>query len=279
MYIDTHTHLNFKAFKKDWEDVVERALESGIDKMIVVGTDIDSSIRAVEMAEKHPALHASVGVHPHHVRALRDIPNLKSQISKIRRNLREFSEHPKVVAIGEVGLDYHYYSKSKKYEMENNDRGWKKLKTLQKKLFKIQVELAKEIDKPLIIHSREAGEEVLDLITNINKQKKWKLKGVFHCFEGDDTYLEKVLKAGLLVSFTGNITYSDDRASVACKVPLDRLLLETDCPFMSPVPHRGERNEPAHVKIVARKHSQIRGIHLNEVIEMTTKNAGKLFKI
>jgi TatD DNase family protein len=306
--IDTHTHLNFRAFGNDWEEVVDRALKSGVRKMIVVGTDIESSKRAIEMAEKHPALYASIGVHPHHVRAMRkEIPR-QSGSSQETRSARAFGseaqarrddkaglksvpalsntiiqlkrlvKHPKVVAIGEVGLDYHQYSKTK-YESQITNQEWIGIKKLQKKLFKMQIEVAWEFKKPLIIHSREAGEEVIDLIINISKQKKWELKGVFHCFEGDLSYLKKVIRAGFFVSFTGNITYSDDRLGVLKKVPLNRLLLETDCPFMAPMSHRGERSEPAHVKIIADHHAYMRSIHLNKVKEITARNSKYLFQI
>lgn len=294
--IDTHTHLNFKAFAEDWREVTNQVVASGINKMIVVGTDIKSSKKAVEMAEKHPALHASVGVHPHHARGimrgiprqsgsssetrsarddkarLKSVPALSNSISQLKRLL----QHPRVVAVGEVGLDYYLYKKTK-YESRITNKEQNNLKKLQKKLLNMQLKLAHEFKKPVIVHSREAGDEVIDFIVSLSKKNNWKLKGVFHCYEGDESNLKKVFKAGFYVSFTGNITYSTDRAKISKEVTLDRLLLETDSPFLTPEPLRGKRNTPMNVKIIAEKHASLRGVHLNEVVKITSNNAVALF--
>lgn len=273
MFIDTHTHLNFKAFSDDWREVVDQAVSAGVKKMIVVGTDIESSERAVDMANDHPTLYASIGVHPHHVRGLK---NNDQEISDLVEQLKLLVTKPKVVAIGEVGLDRHIYNNSK-YEVQNTKREWERIKIFQKRLLDEQIKLAKEFDKPLILHSRAVKEEVLDAVLNKADALSWKAKGVFHCFEGSIKYLRRVLDAGFYVSFTGNITYSEDRARVASLVPLGRLLLETDSPFMTPKPHRNKRNEPLHVKLVGKHHASYRGVQLNKVREVTTDNAGVLF--
>lgn len=273
MFKDTHTHLNFKSFKYDWRKVVDRAVESGVEKMIVVGTDIESSNKAVELAKAHKSLYASVGIHPHHAKG---IMNNESGFMDLGKQLRMLAEQRKVVAIGEVGLDYHTY-KNSKYEIRNLKKEWKKIVEDQIHLLKMQVSLAKEFDMPLIIHSREAGEQVLDVIVEVSNKLVWMPKGVFHCFEGNKRYLKRILVAGFYVSFTGNITYSEDRAKVALMMPIDKLLLETDSPFMAPKPHRGERNEPINVKIVAAHHAKMRKLQLNEVVRETTLNAKKLF--
>lgn len=277
--IDTHAHLNFKAFKDDWQDVVERAVKLGVEKVIVVGTDILTSKKAVAMADEHEALYASVGVHPHHARGLTDS---RFKIQDLRKQLEKLAGHQKVVAIGEVGLDYHTYRNSK-YQMANDKLMWAKIKNLQKRLLGMQIELTKKLRKPMIIHSREAKEDVLDVIEHFSKSDGKLPKGVFHCFEGSKKHLQKILEAGFYVSFTGNVTYVKDRAGVAKEVPLDRILLETDCPFMKPnlagMRPKSERSEPNDVKILAEFHAKERGISLDEVAKQTTKNAIDLFRI
>lgn len=259
MWVDTHSHVNFKAFESDWKEVVERAVAAGVKKIMVVGADLDSSKRAVELAQEHPALYASVGVHPHHARDITIIKNIKI--------IEKLAKYPRVVAIGEIGLDYHLYRNSK-YQITNDKLEWDKIKKIQKQLFEIQLEIAQELNKPVIIHSREAGEEVLQSI-KVSKCKS--VKGVFHCFGGSKKYLKKILAAGWYVGFTGQITYVPDRAMVAREVPLDRLLLETDCPYMAPF-REDRRSEPRDVTII--------GQFLGEgVAQATTANAHELFGI
>ncbi len=273
--IDTHTHLNFQAFENDWQAVVDRAIDTGVGSMIVVGTDVVSSRKAIEMASAHPSLFASVGVHPHHAKGIVEQSKaVKSEIMQIRSLLK----HPRVVAVGEVGLDYHIYQYSRYSQPYNNDES-NTLTTLQKELFIAQVQLAVEFHKPLIIHSRDAKEEVLDLLLSEVPSLGSDPRGVFHCFEGSKKYLLRILDAGFFVSFTGNITYSEDREKVASLVPLNKLLLETDSPFMTPMPLRGKRNEPSYVKIVAEKHALSRGVHFNEVLKHTQENALELFHL
>lgn len=248
MWIDTHSHVNFKAFESDWKEVVERAVAAGVEKMIVVGADLASSKRAVELAQQHPALYAAVGIHPHHARDITIIKNIK-----IIENL---AKQPRVVAIGEIGLDYHVY-KATRYKTQDTN------KELQKELFEAQLQVAQEVDKPVIIHSREAGEEVLEIARGA--------RGVFHCFGGSKKYLKRILEAGFYVGFTGQITYVPDRAMVAREVPLDRLLIETDCPYMAPF-REERRSEPRDVTII--------GQFLGERVEQaTTANAHELFGI
>lgn len=294
MLIDTHTHLNFQVFD-DWEAVVERAQAAGVQKMIVVGTDLESSTRAVEMAAKHLALYAAVGIHPHHARKFQ-ITNYKLQINNQNPNdqiknaigeITKLAKHKRVVAIGEVGLDYHRYSKTK--YPSTSLRASSELINLQKKLLGMQVELAKEINLPLVLHSREAGRDVLDVVEHFSKKDGVLPRGVFHCFDGSKSFLEEVLAAGFYVSFTGNVTYVPDRAEVALEAPLDRLLLETDCPYMPPRQklagsHLGgqasahPRSEPKDVAIVAAFHAEQREVDAATIEAATTKNAQKLFK-
>lgn len=260
--IDTHTHLNFEAFKDNWQEVADDAVRAGVEKMIVVGTDLESSKRAVEMAQEHEALYAAVGVHPHHARGIMKKILRPSGVSRNARSaqdgtaalmseaaesneavvneIRELAGQPKVVAIGEIGLDKHVYQNSK-YKIQNSKQEDDFLDKLQEQLFVRQVELAVDLNKPLILHSREVGEEVLELISDVRDSiasLQNDIQGVFHCYEGSKKYLKRILEAGFYVSFTGNITYSHDRAEVAKMVPLNRLLLETDSPLILPEPLR-----------------------------------------
>ncbi|OGY18954.1 MAG: hypothetical protein A2784_02380 [Candidatus Chisholmbacteria bacterium RIFCSPHIGHO2_01_FULL_48_12] len=248
MWVDTHAHVNFEAFEEDWREVVNRAVKAGVEKIIVVGADLATSKRAVELASQDEHLWASVGIHPHHARSIKSVKSVK-----------ELAQSPRVVAIGEIGLDYHEYKNSKypSTALRTSD------KKLQKELFEMQLEVAKELDKPVIFHSREAGEEVLEIARGI--------RGVFHCFGGSKKYLKKVLAAGFYVGFTGQITYVSDRADVAREVPLDRLLLETDCPYMPPFREK-RRSEPRDVTIIG----QFLG---GEIEQATTTNAWRLFGI
>ena len=250
MWVDCHAHLNFEAFAKDWREVVKRSVRAGLKAIIVVGADLASSKRAVGLAQEHPALWAAVGIHPHHARGIKNVNSIK-----------ELAKQPKVVAIGEIGLDYHVYKNSKYKIQEIN-------KELQKELLERQLELAQELNKPVIIHSREAGEEVLEMAKGVS--------GVWHCFGGSKKYVKKIIAAGFYVSFTGQITYVPDRAKVAKMVPLDRLLVETDCPYM-PVGKTKLRSEPADVIIIGQFQAKLRGINPNQVARETTANAGKLF--
>lgn len=283
--IDTHCHLNFKAFKDDWREVADRAVEAGVTKMIVVGSDLENSRRAVEMAQQHPAIYAAVGVHPHHARTLLAKSNVKAQISKLMAKLKQLAEQPRVVAIGETGLDYHV-PKQSKYPEELLPIT-EELKTIQRELFMEHLKLAKELNKPLILHSRECGEEVLQLVSpreklDIRQQadsghSRGVIAGVFHCFGGSKKYLKRILDAGFYVGFDGDITYVPDRLGVAAEVPLERLLLETDSPLITPEPYRGERNEPKNVTLIAKSQAQVRGIMVEEVGRVTSENAERLF--
>jgi TatD DNase family protein len=273
--IDSHTHLNFHAFASDWEKVVDRAVENGVTSMIVVGTDLESSKKAVAMAQKNQFLYASVGVHPHHARGIK---KPKVDLSEIEKSLTFLASQPKVVAIGEIGLDRHHYQISK-YINGGLKTDNKSLFKLQKYLFRMQVKIARKLNLPLILHSREVNNDVLDLLLEQDDNKTIKIKGVFHCFEGNKKYLNRIIKAGFYVSYTGNITYSKDRLALAGMTPLDRLLIETDSPYLSPEPFRGERNEPVRVKIVAEHLALIHRVQLSKVIEETTMNARLLFNI
>lgn len=259
MLIDTHAHLDFKEFDQDRDQVIKRAFGSGIEKIINVGCNLERSKNSIELAKKYDNIYAAVGVHPHDVGKY-DLENFKSKLIKL-------AKENKVVALGECGLDY--------YRIENSELG---IKNKQKEFFKVQLDLAKELDLPLIIHCRNAFEDLLEILKRTDDLPR----GVTHCFSGTLHYAQKFLNLGFLVSFTGSITYvrpQGELLAVVKEIPLGKIMIETDCPYLAPVPHRGERNEPAYVKFVAEKIAEIKGMDFQEVAEQTTKNAIKLFSL
>lgn len=270
MYIDTHCHLNFDAFTADWQKVADQCIKEGIAQMIVVGADLETSTRAVEIAQKHPALYAAVGVHPHHSHALREMTNFQFSIFK---QLAKLAKNPKVVAIGECGLDYHLY-KNTKYP----DPGiTPEIKNIQKVLFGQQIQLAKKLKLPLIIHNREAGEDTLDTLNHFCKDDGVYPPGVFHCISGSKKLLQKILALCFYVGVDANIAYATEVQILAGETPLDKILLETDSPYLGP-DRDGARNTPQSVKIVARHLSKLKGVTETEIIQQTTANAQRLFK-
>ena len=224
MYIDTHCHLNFSAFKDDWQEVADKCVRAGVEKMIVVGADLATSQKAVEICQKHQALFASVGVHPHHAPGEFDL-----------EKLRALAKNKKVVAIGETGVDYHVYQKSKypSTALRINPE----MKTRQKTIFGQQIQLAKELKLPLIIHNREAGEDTLDVLDHFSKSDGRYPTGVFHCISGSRKLLQKILALGFYVGVDANITYSQEVQTLISDAPLNRILLETDSPYLMPAPH------------------------------------------
>lgn len=251
--IDTHAHLQLNHFDDDREAVIQRAIETDVEKIIVVSTDVASSRQSVTLAEKHSSIYAAVGFHPTDCGAATD-----DDFAEIAR----LAQHPKVVAIGEIGMDFYW----KPFSLENQQRA-----------FVRQLRLAQEIGKPVIIHNRDAGEAILQ---TVHEHGIHRLEGVFHCFSENVEYARRVLDLGCHISFTGNVTYKKSTLpEVAAFTPLDRLLLETDCPFMTPAPHRGKRNEPAFTVHIAGKLAEIKEISFEEICQRTTANAIELFKL
>lgn len=251
MLIDTHCHLNFKDFDIDREKIIGQCLTKDI-WVINVGVDYKTSQEVIELAEKYDrGIYATISIHPHNV-----------DKEKFNANkFKELAKSSKVVAIGETGLDYMF--------CEND----KKIQELQKGVFIQHLELAKELSKPVIIHSRRLFPEILEIV------KKHPVKGVLHCYMGRWSYAEEYLKLGFYIGFTGLITYARDYDKVIKNTPLDRILIETDAPYLTPILHRGERNLPQYVKYVAEKIAEIRKISFEKVAEQTTSNAKKLFNI
>jgi TatD DNase family protein len=252
MLIDTHCHLDFKDFNDDRRDVLKRARDSGVEFIVNVGSSMEGTKRSIQIAGENDFIYAAIGIHPHEADTVKeeDIELFKGFIAK-----------PKVVAIGEIGLDYY-----KNISSEEN----------QKKLFISLLKIAKDADLPLIIHSREADSDMIDILKDIMGNS---IKGVMHCFSGGEAFLKTCLDMGLFISFTCNITYKNAASlrEVARLVPMDRLLIETDAPFLAPQDFRGKRNEPMHVKYVAEKIAEIQDLDFHKVAEITTNNAIKFF--
>ena len=261
--IDVHCHLNFHSFEKDYDSVIKSAFEAGVTKIINVGTKLDSSRKAVELAQKYKNLYAIVGVHPHHADKLE-----KAWL----KELEKLAGMPKVVAIGEIGMDYFSYKSNAIVDPK-----------LQKEVFIKQIELAQTLKLPLQIHNRQAGKDIIDILKN-HRNLLLNPPGMFHCFAGSMEILKSALEMGFFIGFDGNLTYKGvapgedtDLKDLARYVPLDRILTETDSPFLTPEPFRGTRNIPEYVIITARFLSQVKAIELEELDRHTTNNANSLF--
>ena len=251
MFIDTHAHLNDKAFIKDLETVINGAVGAGVERIINVGYDLSSSRIALDIAKKYPQLYAAVGIHPHDAKAAP-----KDYLDRIQ----SLSQEPKVVAIGEMGLDFY-----RNLSPPN----------IQKEVFIGQLELAIKLNKPFIIHDREAHVEILSIL----KEKGKNVQGVLHCFSGSKEMAIECVKMGYYISIAGPVTYKNAKKllEVSLEVPLDRLLIETDCPYLTPEPFTGGRNEPSLVVEVAKKIAAIRGVGIEIIAKATTENAYRLF--
>ena len=264
--IDTHAHVNFNAYKDDGHEVIKRALEHGI-WMVNVGAQYSTSQRAIKYAEKYrQGVYAAVGLHPSH------IYNEKFDEAEYE----ELLKNKKVVALGEIGLDY------------GEDDMTEEMKDKQRDVFLQQVDLAQRMNKPVIFHCRKAYDDLIESITMFSLGCAScpmsggcapQLRGVMHCFMGRWSQAEKLLEIGFYISFNGLITYARDYDKVIKKMPLDRILLETDAPYLTPEPHRDKRNEPINLKYIAQKIAEIKKITFKDVAKQTTKNARKLFGI
>jgi TatD DNase family protein len=285
MFIETHAHLDYPDFAGDFDDVLRRATDAGVTRIITIGTSVESSRRAVALAEKYSNVFAVIGVHPTYV---------EESGEDVITPLRELAANPRVVAIGETGLDYHSLpslelakerkdtqilvkalqtSTEEQLEAEIHDGAYK---SKQASLFEQQLDLAVESGLNVVIHQRDAWEDTLEIM----RPYSGKVRGVFHCFGGSLEQATEVLALDHLVSFTGIVTFKNGAnvREVAAQVPLWKFMVETDCPYLAPVPFRGKRCEPAHTRIVAETIAAARGISLPEVAEATTETAEKFFR-
>jgi len=254
MLFDTHVHLNARQYQDDHHEVIQRAFEAGVSHMVVVGFNQETIPLAIEIAEQYETIYAAVGWHP-----VDAIDMKKSDLNWIE----ELSTHPKVVALGEMGLDYHWD---------------KSPKDIQKDVFRKQIQLAKKINMPIIIHNREATEDIIKILKEENAHE---VGGIMHCYSDSVKYVNQCLEMNFYISLGGPVTFKNATLpkEVATYVPIDRLLIETDAPYLTPHPYRGKRNEPAYVKLVAEKIAELRGISFEELSKITKKNAFHLFKI
>jgi TatD DNase family protein len=261
-FFDTHAHLDYPEYAKDFPEVIARAQAAGILKMISIGTSLASSARAVQLAEKFPAIYAAVGWHPSEALEAPD---------DLRPTLRELAKHPKVVAIGETGLDYYRLPSAQNGSAED-DATYKKR---QAEIFHQQLEVAAEFGLNAIIHQRASFDDTLAQL----RPFAGKVRGVFHCFGESVERLKSILKIGSLVSYTGIVTFKNGqniRDAVAA-TPLDKLMLETDCPYLAPMPHRGQRCEPAFVKEISETVAQVKRCSLDELSAATCRTALDFF--
>lgn len=264
MLVDTHVHLCFPDFAADLPAVIERAAAGGVTRMISIATDIATCRQTIEIARQYPAVRAAVGLHPGGVPLAVSVRDLD--------DLRQLAGDPVVVAIGETGLDYYR-------EARDNPA----LQREQQELFTAQLRFGAELGLPVVIHNRAAENDILEIVrrhaaTLPGRERPW---GVMHCFAGDEPFARACLECGLLVSFTGILTFKNATAlrAVAAALPLDRIMLETDAPYLAPVPHRGQRNEPAYVPHIAEVLAAVKGVTVEEVARVTTATAAEFFRI
>jgi TatD DNase family protein len=282
--IETHAHLDYPDFAEDFDEVLARATAAGVTRIITIGTSVESSRRAVDLAEKYPNIFAAIGVHPTYV---------EESGEDVITPLRELAKSTRVVAIGETGLDYHSLpsvelskdrqtqvfaralqtSTEEQVEADIHDGAYK---SKQASLFEQQLDLAVELGLNVVIHQRNAWDDTLAII----RPYSGKLRGVFHCFGGSLEQANEVVGLGHLVSFTGIVTFKNGGAvrDVATQIPMWKFMVETDCPYLAPVPFRGRRCEPAYTRIVAETIAAARGVSLAEVADMTTQTAEEFFR-
>ena len=249
--IDAHAHLIDEKFEGEVEKIINNAQEAGVTKIINIGYNKETSQKAIELAEKYDFIYATIGLHPEELETERDITFIK-----------EMSKNKKVVAIGEVGLDYHY---------EGFD------KNLQKEIFVNQIKLANELKLPVVIHSRDADMEMLEILKNNKIENGF----VMHCFSSSVEVLKELLKLDAYISLAGPVTFKNARSliDVAKLIPIEKIMVETDCPYMAPEPYRGKRNEPALVVNTAKKISEIREMNFEEFAQITVENTKRFYKI
>ena len=252
MFIDVHAHLNDKKFE-NIDEIITNAEQAGVEKIITAGYDITSSIEGLEIANKHTGVFATVGIHPE---------NADDVEENYLDKLKELCKDKKVVAIGEIGLDYHFRS-------DNKD--------LQKKILIEQIALANELNLPVVLHCRDAIGDMMTLL----QEHRLKRESLLHCYSGSIESAREFMKLGFSFSFGGVVTFKNasNVINVVSNLPLEKIMLETDCPYMAPVPFRGKMNEPKFIPYIAEKIAEIKSLSVEEIAEKTTKNAEKMFKI
>lgn len=263
--IDAHCHLNFHSFEQDFDEVIKRAKNNNVEKIFNVGTSLESSIQAVELSKQYENLYAIVGIHPHHA----------DKVEKDwEKELKKIAQNNKVIGIGEIGMDYYAYASNGIVDPKK-----------QKEIFESQIQLAHELNLPLQIHNRHAGEDVIEILKH-HKNFLKNIPGMFHCFASTKKVLYNLLDLGFYVGFDGNITYkglapgeSVELKELVSLTPLDRIVVETDSPYLTPIPHRGSRNEPSYVIITAEFIGKIKKTPFEKIEKITTENVLKIFNL
>ena len=255
-FFDSHAHLDDEKFDEDRDTIIEEIHKSDVEKFVSAGYSLEGSKKAIELSQKYDFIYATVGISPN------DIPQTKEELWKMLEEIENLGKTKKVVAIGEIGLDYYWNT-------ENKD--------LQKQAFIKQIELANKLELPIVIHSRDAFIDTIDIIKNHKVNKA----GIFHCCQQNQELVKQALQLGYYISFAGPITFKNSKNAPAIidMVPLDKMLIETDSPYLSPEPHRGQRNDCRNVKYVAQKIADLKGISLEEIAKQTYENAMKIFEI
>lgn len=258
MFIDTHAHLTYSPLYEKIGDVIQRAIDAGVQQIVCVGTDFQSSNRAIALAEKYSCVFPTVGIHPHD----------SEKLSKVwQKELAELCRHPKVVSIGEIGLDYYRCSAPRLTQLA---------------ILAEQIEIAESYDLPVILHNRLADDDMEYCLMRCHYSPKANhyFNGVLHCFSSNTIFAEKMLKLGLHISFTGNVTYGSPKSEKAVKiVPLNKLMLETDSPYLTPGEKRGEINEPAFLPLIAQKIAELKNVSVEIIEQKTTETARRFFKL
>ena len=254
MYFDTHAHLDDKQFKGDQPAVIQRAREAGVGLIVNVGYNVYSARQTIELTKKYDFIYGAVGMHPHDAKTLDD---------KSYEEIKRMTGQPRIVAVGEIGLDYHWNHSPR---------------DVQQAIFRRMIALAKEVKLPIIIHDREAHQDIFDIIREESAQE---VGGIFHCYSGNWPLAKEALKMGFYISIAGPVTFhnANKTLEVVKMAPLEGLLIETDCPYLAPMPYRGKRNEPAYVVKVAEMIAQIKRLPVEKVAEATTNNGKKVFGI
>jgi len=279
MLIDTHSHINFKTFEEDGDRVIQQALQESV-WMVVAGTEYKTSKRALYYANRYErGVYAAVGLHPMHLRS-REVNteeyDFVTRAEVFNREIYEkLAQFQKVVAIGEIGLDYYHMEGLPDIQAE---------KSKQKKAFVDQLHLARHLDLPVLIHCRQAHDDMLHLLKEFRKENREHIPddrpwGVMHCFSGDEDLAWEYFKLGMMISFTGLITFSRQWDDLIRRLPNDKFMVETDCPFMTPEPYRGQRNEPVLVQYVAKRIAEIKHMDETKIADITTRNARNFFNI
>jgi TatD DNase family protein len=254
MWFDTHAHISDRDFDEDRTEAIERAFSAGVTRFVNIGCTRKWALDTLRLVEEYEGIYGTVGLHPH---------DAKSMTDDFMEDMKQWAAHPKIMAIGEIGLDFHY---------DHSPRD------VQRQVFRSMIRLAREMAMPITVHDREAHQECFDILT---EEDGWANGGIYHCYSGSAEMAAEIVKKGFYISFSGVVTFknADKLRRAAAAVPLDRLLIETDCPYLSPHPYRGKRNEPAHVVETGKSLAELRGVSTEEMAALTWANACRAYRI